>query len=114
MSGEVSNNATWDEYIYFMQDGSGYDLTDLTFQLQLRCPADDTSARLTLSTTDGTLELTNDDNGESTILRVNVPYSSISGLVGDYQADLVSKDTDDKLTHWASGTITFRQAPIAF
>lgn len=114
ISGVVSNNATWDEYIYFARSGDGLDLTGLTFQLQLReCP-NGTSAVLTLSTTDGQLVITDDTDENPTILRINVPYSTISGLRGDYIADLVSKDGDGKLTHWANGIVTFTQAPIAF
>lgn len=114
ISGEVSNNATWDEYIYFIENGVGMVLTGLSFELQFRCDADDTSAELTLSTADGELVITNDDGGNATILRINVPYSTISDMDGDYVADLVSKDAASKLTHWAHGLVTFRQNPIAF
>lgn len=114
ISGQVSNNATWDEYIYFAEQGVGMDLTDLSFQFQFRCSSEDTSAALTLSTTGGDLVIINGDLGDPTILAINVPYTTISGLSGDYVADLVSKDNDDKLTHWASGIVTFGQSPIAF
>lgn len=119
ISGHVSNNATWDEYIYFLQSGAGMLLTGLSFQLQFRCKrpdseVPDTSAALTLSTDGGQLVITNDDNGAATILRVNVPYTTISSLLGEYQADLVSKDAASKLTHWATGTVTFVASPIAF
>jgi len=114
ISGEVSNNATWDEYIYFAEAGVGMDLTGLSFQLQFRCSGNDTSASLTLSTAGGELVITDDALSNPTILAINVPYTTISGLSGDYIADLVSKDDDDKITHWASGVVTFRQSPIAF
>jgi hypothetical protein len=114
ISGTVSNNATWDEYIYFLEEGSGMVLTGLSFQLQFRSKSDDTSTELTLSTADSQLVITNDDGGNATILRINVPYTTISCLEGDYQADLVGKDVSDKLTHWASGTVTFVQSPVAF
>jgi hypothetical protein len=114
LSGEVSNNATWDEYIYFLEAGAGMLLTDLSFQMQFRCESNSDSAELTLSTAGGELVITEDDGGDETILRINVPYTTIDGLEGDYFADLVSKDEDDKITHWASGKITFRKSPIAF
>lgn len=114
LSGTISNNATWDELIYFTEAGVGMVLTGLTFRLQFREHPSDTSAALDLTTTDGELVIANDDAGLPTILRINVAYTVISGLEGDYIADLVSKDADDKLTHWASGVVTFKQSPIAF
>jgi hypothetical protein len=114
ISGFVSNNVTWDEYIYFTSSGSGMDLTGLAFELQFReCP-DGTSTTLKLTTADSQLVITNDTDGDPTILRVNVPYTTISGMKGDYIADLVSKDGDDKLVHWGSGIVTFNQSPVAF
>ncbi len=114
LSGSVSNNATWDEYIYFQQSGAGMLLTGLSFQFQFRTDPANTSAILTLSTAGGELTIVNDDNSVATILRINVPYTTISGLIGDYCADLVSKDADGKLTHWASGVVSFSQSPVAF
>lgn len=114
LSGSVSNNATWDEYIYFLQSGSGMVLTGISFQLQFRDDPENTSSVLTLSTDGGELVITNDDNSQPTILRINVPYTTISGLSGDYVADLVGKDGNDKLTHYAHGVVTFRPNPVAF
>jgi len=114
ISGHVSTNSTWDEYIYFLQAGAGMSLEDLTFQLQLREKDNDTSAEKTFSTTAGDLILTNDDNGSPTILRINIPASSMTSLEGDYYVDLVGKDLNDKLTHWAHGVLTFNESPIAF
>jgi hypothetical protein len=114
ISGFVSNNVTWDEYIYFTSSGSGMELTGLAFELQFReCP-DGTSTTLKLTTADSQLVITNDTDGDPTILRINVPYTTINGLSGDYYADLVSKDGDDKLVHWGSGVVTFNQSPVAF
>jgi hypothetical protein len=114
ISGFVSNNVTWDEYIYFTSSGSGMELTGLAFELQFReCP-DGTSTTLKLTTADSQLVITNDTDGDPTILRVNVPYTTISGMKGDYIADLVSKDGDDKLVHWGSGIVTFTKNPVAF
>lgn len=114
ISGEVSNNSTWDEYIYFFEAGVGMVLTGLSFQLQFRERADATDAFLDLTTAASELVITNDDGGNATILRINVPYTTISDLDGDYICDLVGKDGDAKITHWAHGIVTFRQNPIAF
>ena len=114
VSGNVSINSTWDEYIYFLQSGAGISLEDLTFQLQIREKPDDTSATKTLSTTGGELIITDDDNGDPTILRINVSSSFMTDLEGDYYLDLVGKDLNDKLTHWAHGIVSFQKSPIAF
>lgn len=114
ISGIVSNNATWDELIYFYENGAGLVLTGLSFELQFRADSTDRSARATLSTSASQLVITNDSGGIPTILRINVPYTTISGLEGDYISDLVSKDADSKLIHWGHGVVTFRQAPTAF
>jgi hypothetical protein len=113
MAGEISNNVTWDEYIYFLEDGTGMVLTGLSFQLQFR-EGEGEDAVLTLSTSGGELVITNDDASSPTILRINVPYTTISGLDGEYIVDLVSKDVSDKLTHWAHGVVMFRSNPVAF
>ena len=114
ISGNVSTNSTWDEYIYFLQEGAGMSLEDLTFQLQVREKDDDTTATKTFSTTAGDLVITNDDNGDPTILRINIAVASMTSLEGDYFVDLVGKDLNDKLTHWAHGIVSFQESPIAF
>lgn len=115
LAGTVSNNATWDEYIYFLQAGAGMTLTDLSFQFQFRQDEDQiTSPILTLSTGASDLTIANDDGGNPTVLRVNVPYTRISAMNGEYIADLVSKDASNKITHWAHGTVCFRPNPVAF
>jgi hypothetical protein len=114
ISGFVSTGATWDEYIYFTSSGSGMELTGLAFQLQFREASSDSSAILTLSTADSELVITNDTDGNPTILRINVPYTTISAMEGDYITDLASKDGDDKLVHWGSGIVTFTKNPVAF
>lgn len=114
LSGEVSNNATWNEPIYFRVGDYPLPLSGLAFQLQFTKPDDSTSIVLKLTTADSQMALEEDEGGEETILRINVPYSTISGLCGEYAGDLVAKDSDGNLTHWASGFVTFRQSPIAF
>lgn len=122
MSGTISNNATWDEYIYFWEDGAAVDLTGLSFELQFRKCQENTlssdgsvlSTSLIMSTAGGELVLTADANSITSIVRINVPYTTINGLCGDYITDLVAKDANAKLIHYANGVVTFRKNPVAF
>lgn len=114
MSGTVSNNATWDELIYFYENGAGMDISGLSFQLQVRDNSLDVASVLILSTVGSQLVITNDAGGNPTVLRINVPYSTISGLQGDYIVDLAAKDANSKVTHYGHGVVTFRQDPINF
>lgn len=114
ISGTVSNNSTWSELIFFYENGSGMDISDLSFQLQIRAGSFDAGASVTLSTAAGDLVIINDDGGNPTILRINVPYTSISSLHGDYIVDLASKDSNETLVHWGNGVVLFRQSPVAF
>lgn len=114
LSGEVSNNATWSEDIYFYENGAGMDLTGLDFELQLRDSVEDTSAAKLLSITGGELSLQLDSGSVRSILRIVVTAGTMSGYVGDYVADLVSQDDDDVVTHWAHGVLTFRRGPVTF
>jgi hypothetical protein len=115
VSGLVSNGATWYETI-ILTDENGDQLVDVdadTWQFQFRCDAGSDSADLTLSTTDGTLTVT--EGASSTTLLINVPQATISDLEGEYVADLVSKAASgSRLTHRAHGIVTFRSDPIAF
>lgn len=114
ISGTVSNNATWDELIYFYENGAGMDISGFSFQLQIRNDSLDTSAETTLSTSGGHLVITNDDGGDPTILRINTPYTTISAIQGDKIVDLVGKDSSNRLTHFGHGVVLFRQAPTTF
>lgn len=118
VSGTVSNGVTWYETI-LLTDENGDQLTDVddhTWQFQFRRYEDNESADssdLTLSTTAGTLTVT--EGAETTTLVINVPQADLASLEGDYIADLVSKDpANSRLTHRAHGIITFREDPIAF
>lgn len=114
ISGVVSRNADWIESALLF-DADGNQLTGVsadTWQLQLRCSEEDTSAALTLSTTAGTLTVT---EGATTSLAIDCPKASMASLDGDYIADLVSKDSvTSDLTHRAHGVISFKTSPISF
>lgn len=114
VTGTISNNTTWDEYIYFIEDGAAVDLTGLSFEFQFReSPESGAATVKVLSTADSELVITADSGGTNSILRINVPYTTINALDGDYIADLVAKDAADKLIHYASGVVTFRPSPVA-
>ena len=115
LSGSVANNATWQESIYFTQEGEPMDLTGLSFKMTFRCNGESTSADYTLSTDDGTLSIVTDaDSGVDRILYINVSAGSLSGLRGDYVADLASQDVADVVTLWGHGVVTFAPNPVTF
>ena len=115
ISGEVANNATWQEIIYFMQAGSPMVLTGLSFKMTFRSDGSDSAADYTLSTTAGTLTIQNDaTSGIANNLYINAPASALTGLYGDYVCDLASQDSGGVVTLWAHGTVSFRQNPVAF
>lgn len=113
VSGEVSNGATWYEEC-LLTDEDNEPLTDVddhTWQFQFRkCEGD--TAELTLSTTTGTLTVT--EEAERTVLLINCPQSSLTNMCGDYIADLVSKAPSGRLYHRAHGRVSFKNSPIAF
>ena len=115
INGEVANNATWQDVIYFMEAGSPMVLTDLDFKMTLRCSGTDSSADYTLSTDDGTLAVEADpDSGIENNLSINVAAGALSGLCGDYVCDLASQDINGVVTPWAHGIVSFRPNPVSF
>lgn len=114
VSGLISNGATWSETV-ILTDQNGAQLTGVasdTWQFQFRLDPEASAAELTLSTTAGTLAVT--EGASSTTLTILASQSSISALEGDYAADLVSKTAGGTITHRAHGIVTFRADPIAF
>lgn len=111
ISGTVSNGATWREALEITENGTF--ITDApTHEWRMIFRQDETVA-LTLSTTDGTLTVTN--GADSTTVSIAVAYTALSALEGDYVCDLASLDTSttpDDLVHWAHGVVTFRDEPI--
>lgn len=114
LSGEVANNATWEEDIYFSELGVAMDISGLDWKLTLRQREGDTSADVELSTTNLALSIEDDSNGDPRILRISADIADISDLEGDYVADLASQDVTDKVILWAHGVISFRPNPVAF
>lgn len=114
LSGEISNNATWSEDIYFSEAGSPEILTGLSFKMTFRSDPNNTSADLTLSTAAGTLAIANDGDGYARILRITVTDGNLSSYDGDYVADLASEDVAGVVTHWGHGIVSFTPNPVAF
>lgn len=115
ISGEVANNSTWQEVIYFMEAGIGMVLTGLSFKMTFRCNGNSDSADYTLSTDDGTLTVQIDaDSGVANNLYINVAAGSLTGLNGDYICDLASRHANGTVTPWAHGVVSFRPNPVSF
>lgn len=114
ISGTVPTNATWDEDIYFTQDGAPLDISEMDWKLTLRCDPENTSADTTLSTDAGTLSVVADDDGYLRILRINVTAGTLNNYEGEYIADLAARDPADKVILWAHGVISLRPNPVTF
>ena len=115
ISGTIAINATWTEDIYFFDpsDGSAMDLTGLDFEFQFRRDPNQTSADVTLSITDGTLSIEDDDGSVASILRVNVPAATFLNYDGDMIADLIAQDQSDNVFLYGHGVVSFRLNPGA-
>lgn len=114
LSGEVATNATWEEDIYFTQDGAPLDISLMDWKMTFRCDPENTGADITLSITAGTLSVQADPDGNLRVLRISVPSGQLMTYEGDYIADLASKDIVGKVTLWAHGTVSFRLNPVTF
>jgi hypothetical protein len=114
ISGTISNGATWWEDVELTEDGTVITNADTwTWRMTFRSDPNNDSADLTLSTTDGTLTIS--QGADATTLQIRVVYTALSAMDGDYICDIASLDTSttpDKLVHWASGVVTFRNEPI--
>lgn len=108
VSGRVTSGATWIEQ--FELDQNGVEITDAdtsTWKFVFK-HCDGGSAALTL--TSGS-EITVTQNTTSTIFAIDV---DVSGMCGDYQADLAQQTPAGKIIHWASGIVTFVEENLGF
>lgn len=118
LSGTISNNVTWYEDVAMTSDGAAIDnAEDWSWTMTFRCYEEDDSAELTLSTSAGTLAIS--QGAESTTLQIRVPAASLSSMEGDRICDLKSIDTSDTSDdsaglsiHWAHGVVTFLNGPV--
>ena len=114
LSGSVAVNSTWSEDIYFSENGSAMDISDLDWKMTFRQEEDQTSADITLSIDEGTLSIQQDDNGDSRILRITVAAGTLNSYSGNFYCDLASQDVNDVVTLWAHGVINLTQNPVVF
>lgn len=114
LSGTISNGATWWEDLEITENGTVItDADTWTWKMTFRESAEDDATVLVLSTTDGTLTIS--QGTDATTVQIRVAYTALSALEGDYICDLASLDTSttpDKLVHWAHGVVSFRNEPI--
>src|SRR5262245_48216097 len=102
VSGVVSTGASWIEDVEMSVDGAAItDADTFTWQFNFRKCYGNTSADLSLSTTGGTLTIS--QGSDSTTLQIRVSPDTMSSLCGDYLADLVYEDGDGNRIHQAHG-----------
>lgn len=114
VSGYVATNATWSEDIYFTDEGSAMDISELDWKMTFRCAAENTTADFTLSLSDYLSIEEDDDSGVERVLRIAVPAGQLSSYRGDYICDLASEDSQGVVALWAHGIISFRLNPVTF
>ncbi len=114
ISGVISNGATWWEDVEITEDGTVITSADTwVWRMTFRETDRDDATVLVLSTTDGTLTIS--QGADATTLQIRVAYTALSALEGDYICDLASLDTSttpDKVVHWANGVVSFRNEPV--
>lgn len=114
LEGELPTNSTWDEYIYFQEEGASLDISDFDWKLTLRSCGRYTTAFRTLSIDTGELSIVSGDDDVPSILRVNLDDGDLNSYEGDVIADLASQDSTGKVVLWAHGVISLRPNPVSF
>lgn len=106
--GELSRYAEWVQTLELPADDNTVSISGQTVEITFREREDDTSAILTVSTTDSQITITDADT-----LSISVDYTVISALVLDeYVVDLRSS-VGGVITHWGHGIVPVRQNPAA-
>lgn len=114
VSGTVAIHATWSEDIYFFTPGgAAMDISEMEFELQFRDSLISDSAVITLSTIGGELTIETDEGSIASILRISADPGTFSSYPGDLVTDLVAIDSDDNVTLYAHGVVTFTNNPVA-
>jgi hypothetical protein len=109
ISATLSNGVSWVES--FRIDVAGAEISGAdTSAWQLNLRDESGSVVLSVSESAGTLTVTN--NTTYTLFEINVPYSSLSDLCGDYRIDLVEQTAAGVRVHWGSGVATVRDEPV--
>lgn len=108
VSGTVTSGATWIEEFELSQNDLEITDADTSTWKFLFKHCDSGSAALTL--TSGT-EITVTQNTTSTLFAIEV---DVTGMSGDYQADLAQQTPSGQIIHWASGIVTFVEEELGF
>lgn len=109
INGTISNGASWIESFRIDVDGAEISGADTSaWQLNLR----DEDGSVVLSVSESASTLTVTQSTTYTLFQIDVPYSSLSALCGDYRADLIEQTSGGDRIHWASGVITVRDEPL--
>lgn len=105
----LSNGASW--IVSFRVQVAGAEIAGAgTSAWQLNFRDGSGAVVLSVSESAGTLIVT--QNTTYTLFEINVPSSSLSGLCGDYQIDLVEITAASDVIHWAHGIATVRDEPL--
>lgn len=120
ISGSVSKGVTWSEDIDMTSDGTAIAGTpeNWAWYMTFRSNEEDDSALLTLSTSAGTLAIS--QGASATTLQIRAAAATVNAVTeGDYVCDLVSLDTTDTAAdsagasiHWGHGRVTFLNGPV--
>lgn len=118
ISGSISNGVTWSEDIEITEDGTAISGTPASWGWYLMVREDyETAPILSLTTTAGTLVVT--QGTDSTTLSIRVARASLTQIIGNYIVDIASVDTSDtspdsagESVHWAHGLVEFRNEPV--
>jgi hypothetical protein len=111
VDGTISNGATWIESFEFSQNNLQITAADTSTWKFLFKHCDGGGPSLTL--TSGA-QITVTQNVTSTIFAINCPKGSLTGMIGDYQADFAQQDVSGNITHWLSGIVTFKEENLGF
>jgi hypothetical protein len=107
--GVLSQNADWVQTLELPADGSSVSITGQTVQITFRECEDDSSAVLTVSSTDSQISITDADT-----LAISVTATVMSALTKSrYVVDLASS-VGGVVTHWAHGVVPVETAPVSF
>ena len=108
VSGRVTSGATWIEQFEISENnGEVPDADTSTWKFVFK-ECDSGSPVLTL--TSGS-EITVTQNTTSTIFAIN---TDVTGMCGDYRADLAQRTATGDVVHWASGVVTFINENLGF
>lgn len=106
--GELSRYAEWVQSLELPSDDNTVSISGQTVEITFREREDDSTAILTVSTTESQITITDADT-----LSISVDYAVMAALtLQEYFVDLRSS-VGGVLTHWGHGLVPVRQNPAA-